>query len=118
MLKPIITLASAMMLSVMPAHAAARDDVSAAAEVINRFAGNNLPLDLQLTGAASDGCDEYEISVSDGRISVKGSSQVALCRGFYDFTRRHGAGICSWSGSRFVLPDLSADEAPLKVRSP
>lgn len=118
MLKPIITLAYAMMLSAMPAYAAARDDVSAAAEVIHRFAGNNLPLDLQLTGAAPDGCDEYEISVSDGRISVKGSSQVALCRGFYDFTRRHGAGISSWSGSRFVLPDLSADEAPLKVRSP
>ena len=95
------------------------DGVTEVFGVITRFTKMpSLPVDLILTDKSSDGCDEFETSVTGGRLKIKGSSPVALCRGFYDFTKKHDAGISSWTGNRFSLPDLSADENTVKTKSP
>lgn len=43
-----------------------------------------------------------------GVLTVKASSGVAACRGFYDFVKQHKAGISTWSGSRFVKPAITS----------
>lgn len=74
--------------------------VEAARGVIARFAGAEVAQSLTLQAReAEDGHPICEIS-ENGR-HLRGSSAVALCKGFYANTLRKGAGICSWSGSRF-----------------
>ena len=46
-------------------------------------------------------CQELEA----GKLRVRGSSPVALCRGVYDFIRNNGYGIVHWSGDRLDLPE-------------
>ena len=86
--KPIIALSS---LFVAFAATAAVDD--AATDVIKRFAGENIPVEVSVSLDKNDGRDVYETTVTDGRLTVKASSGVAACRGFYDFVKNNGAGI-------------------------
>lgn len=53
-----------------------------------------------------------------GRLRIEGSSTVALCRGFYDYVSSHGYGVCTWSGSRFDLPERFPDTPRREVTSP
>lgn len=46
-------------------------------------------------------CQELEA----GKLRVRGSSPIALCRGVYDFIRNNGYGIVHWSGDRLDLPE-------------
>ncbi len=89
-----------------------------AQEVIERFAGRNVPVELSLTLDKENGCDVYETSVEGGRLSIKGSSGVALCRGFYSYLKAQEAGICSWSGNRVELPGILPDKQVERVVSP
>ena len=81
-----------------------RPSAKAAHEVITRFAGEKLPVKLSLNLDKQDGRDVYVTTVTDGKLSISGSSPVALCRGFYKFMKDKGAAINSWSGNRFVMP--------------
>lgn len=79
----------------------------AALAVINKFMGSNaitvkVVLDLQ---ADSKGRDKFSYDYDGSALTVHGSSPVAACRGFYDFVKSNGAGINSWSGNRFRLPE-------------
>lgn len=49
-------------------------------------------------------CDAFEQTLRDGKLVVKGSSPVAVCRGVYDFIRNNRYGISSWTGNRLELP--------------
>lgn len=85
--------------------------------VIQRFAGNytvKLSLSLDKIG----GCDQFEIDVKNGKLEVKGSSGVALCRGFYHWVKLQNTGICSWSGNRFENPGKRIDDMKLRIISP
>ena len=93
-------------------------DIKQAEQVIQRFAGNKLPVHLSLSLDKQNGCDTYETSVEKGRLYIKGSSGVALCKGFYDYVKSKGAGISSWSGKRLEWPSKLADEAPKQIVSP
>lgn len=95
-----------------------RPSAKAAREVITRFAGENLPVKLSLNLDKQDGRDVYVTTVTDGKLSISGSSPVALCRGFYKFMKDKGAAINSWSGNRFVMPELSGSEAAVRTESP
>ncbi len=78
----------------------------AAQSVIARFVGEKGgPVRLELMAPTETGCPAYEYVVKNGKLTVKGTDGVALCKGFYDFVRSQGAGICSWSGNRCELPD-------------
>lgn len=89
-----------------------------AAAVIKRFTNDGNAPELSLSLERIDGCDLFETSVRDGKLTVKGSSPVSLCRGYYDFVRTHEMGICSWTGNRCELPKELEDEAPKTVVSP
>src|SRR3712207_611948 len=67
--------------------------------VIERFAGN-VPVKLSLSIDKEEGRDVFEVVENEQGISIKGSSGVALCRGFYHSLKSKKAGICSWSGNR------------------
>ena len=46
----------------------------------------------------------YEYSVVNGVLRLKGSDNVALCRGFYDYVKTYKLGMYSWSGNNIQLP--------------
>ena len=77
----------------------------AAKEVIDNFTGGDYPVNLSLSLDKKDGCDQFRYQVKNGTLCIEGSSNVALCRGFYEYVKSREAGICSWSGDRFVLPE-------------
>ena len=89
-----------------------------AQQVIQRFAGEKLPVQLSLSLDKQEGCNVFETSVQNGVLQIKGSSGVALCRGFYDYVKNKGAGINSWSGNRLDWPLQLPDEARREVVSP
>ncbi len=79
------------------------EQVVAARAVIERFSGRDFA-DRVALSVVPEAMPTYRYAVEDGRLSVQGSSGVALCKGFYDFVTAQGAGIASWSGNRFVPP--------------
>lgn len=66
----------------------------------------------------ADGRDVFEVSVNNGVLHVKGSSPVALCHGFYQYMKREGYGMVSWSGRRVAWPDQLKDCPVWRVESP
>jgi alpha-N-acetylglucosaminidase len=93
--------------------------LSEARGVINRFTGGQMNVHLSLgLPCTADGADRYVYHVSHGQLYVDASSGVALCRGFYDYVKSLGAGICSWSGNRFALPPHLSDVKAKTVTSP
>lgn len=76
-----------------------------AKRVIDEFTMGQMSVQLECSlDKQPGGQDSYSYSLANGILTVKASSGVALCRGFYDFVKRQGAGICTWSGKRFVKP--------------
>jgi len=48
--------------------------------------------------------DVFEVESDGGRVRVRGSSVVALCRGAYDYLRSNGIALVTWEGRRVSLP--------------
>lgn len=77
----------------------------AATDIINRFTDGKVDVIVELSlTTTTKGCDKYEYSASGNTVTVKASSAVAACRGFYDWTKSKNAGIMSWTGKRFEKP--------------
>ncbi len=89
-----------------------------AREVIRRFTGGQVPVKLSLSMEKEDGSDRFSYEVKDGILHLEGSSNVALCRAFYEYVRSTGSGINSWSGNRLELPETLADAALTAKTSP
>lgn len=88
-----------------------------ALEVLQRVSRQtSIPVNLELKKNA--GNMYYEYSVVDGILHLKGSDNVALCRGFYDYVKTHGLGMYSWSGNNIELPSELPVTSPVKVVSP
>ena len=93
------------------------DSVSAAREVIARFAGEKTASELKLEIIPADeGRPVYEIA-DNGR-TLRGSSPVALAKAFYANCRDKHAGIRTWTGKRFDAAAAFAPSAPTRVVSP
>lgn len=91
----------------------------AADEVISRFAAQDLDIELHADlPKTDDGCDQFTCAVKNGRLTIHGSSGVALCRGFYDYVKSQKAGISSWSGKRCELPEQLTDTDEKQIISP
>ena len=102
------------------AATASADAISAARGVISRFAGNDVAAALRLELIPPAG-ERPVYEIDDCGRTIRGSSAVALCKGFYDNVRRKGAGICSWSGNRFDAerafgPDLDPSTSGRVIR--
>jgi alpha-N-acetylglucosaminidase len=63
------------------------------------------------------GCDVHESEAAHGRLTVRGSSAVALARGAYDAVRRAGLGMVCWEGTRAELPARFPDLAWRRARA-
>lgn len=88
-----------------------------ALEVLRRVSRQtSIPVNLELKKNA--GNMYYEYSIVDGILHLKGSDNVALCRGFYDYAKTHGLGMYSWSGNNIELPSELPATLPVKVVSP
>lgn len=61
--------------------------------------------------------DWFEIKKQGNKIHIKGNSQIALCRGVYDYLKNDCNSIYSWSGSRITIPENLPD-ANRKVETP
>ena len=89
-----------------------------ALEVITRFDPSlSERVKIVSVEAPADGCPYYRTSAQDGVLTIEASSSVAACKGFYDYIRRNGLGIRTWSGKRFSDGPLP-DEAVVEKRSP
>lgn len=88
-----------------------------ALEVLQRASRQaSIPVNLELKKNA--GNMYYEYSVVDGVLHLKGSDNVALCRGFYDYVKTHDLGMYSWSGNNIELPSELPVTSSVKVVSP
>lgn len=87
-------------------------------QVIERFTGAKTPVKLSLSLDKQAGCDIFETQVKGGKLEIKGSSGVALCRAFYNYVKSQNAGISTWSGNRVDLPAKLKDMPVTKVISP
>ncbi|MFT5525985.1 MAG: alpha-N-acetylglucosaminidase, partial [Pirellulaceae bacterium] len=69
-----------------------------------------------------EGRDVYEYQSSEGKLIVRGSSSVAMCRGVYDYLRANNMGTVGWAGPRLRIPEAWPDakltrvETPFKIR--
>lgn len=90
----------------------------AAKDVIRRFSGCDLPIEINVNLDKTDGRDVYSTSAKAGKLDINASSPVAACRAFYDYVRANGAGISSWTGNRFELPAGLPDASSSTVYSP
>ena len=103
----------------LPLQAATQQEKEAAEQVIRRFAGKNAPELVLQSMEEEKGLPAYSTSMNAGKLTVKGSDGVALCKGYYDFVRSKGAGIYTWSGKRHAAPaELGTETPETKVVSP
>ena len=65
-----------------------------------------------------NGCDRFSYKVENGVLKLEGSSNMALCRAFYEYVRNMEAGINSWSGNRLELPSTLPDAPSVEKVSP
>ena len=92
--------------------------IASALSVLHRQLGDRAnDFDLQLL-ASDHGQSTYVVSARGGRVSVRGSNAIALCRGAYAYLRETGLGMVCWSGSRLSLPARLPDLSERKVVSP
>lgn len=87
-------------------------------DIIDNFSGGTIEPHLYLSlSKTMEGHDRYSTSVKNNKLTIKGSSGVALCHAFYQYIKSKQAGICSWSGNRFETPTLSSQKEEV-VESP
>ncbi|MEN8255750.1 MAG: alpha-N-acetylglucosaminidase, partial [Verrucomicrobiota bacterium] len=86
--------------------------------VLERFIGERAG-DFALESIPKAGeKDVYEISASEGKVRVAGSSGVAICRGAYDYLKETCNVLFSWEGKRIDLPESFPDYAKKRVECP
>lgn len=106
------------MTSVMAQNPTTADtQIAAARGVIARTLGtDNVPVNFSIT---PDTSLSYNY-VSDGNhLTLNGTNAVALCHGFYDYAKRQGYGLVSWSGTNLQLPaDGTLKKDSRRVESP
>lgn len=92
--------------------------VQSAKNVIQRIIGERVnEFSLEFIDDKVDG-DYYELSCSDGLVNIRGTSTIAITRGFYDYLRINGLGMITWSGERIDLPKILPDYPNTKVKTP
>ncbi len=86
--------------------------------VVQRFIGPRASEIVFQSIPQTNNCDVYAYSATNGILTVSGSSTVAMCRGFYDYFKANGMGICSWATNRVALPVQWPDAPVTRVATP
>ncbi|HWD40694.1 MAG TPA: alpha-N-acetylglucosaminidase, partial [Fimbriimonas sp.] len=89
----------------------------AARGVLDRVLGDSHGFDLSII-PSQDGLDVFEVEASGGRVSVAGSSPIALCRGAYEYLKDACKWQFSWSTESAPLPLPLPDCPPRRVVCP
>lgn len=94
------------------------DAVPAARGVLERVLGAHASeFDLQQIDGAS-GRHLAHISASRGRVSLKGTSGLALCRAAYTYLRAQCSAMITWSGQHIELPASLPSIAEYTIECP
>ena len=91
---------------------------SSAREVLTRLLGARADEVALGWIPLENGHQVYEVSASQGRVSIKGSSGVAICRGMYAYLRKACYSMVTWSGQHLAQPAKFPDFAPQRVVCP
>ncbi len=92
--------------------------VTAAYGVLNRTVpqeAKNFRLMLIENNKAND---EFEVEASNGIVTVKGNSSIALTRGIYYYLRHADNSMITWNGSHRNLPKVLPDYPRTKIVTP
>lgn len=107
-----------VLIAVLMAAACHSPEDKAAYGVLKRTFGA-CPSNVSLVYAGpADSTSWYSLEVRDGRLTISGSSSVALCKGFHDYIQDHGYGSATWSGAVLRLPGRLPDMEKVVVTSP
>jgi alpha-N-acetylglucosaminidase len=102
----------------LAAPGADRAGIAAARHVLERVLGPRASsFDLRIM-PARDSLDLFEVEASGGRVSVRGTSPVALVRGSYTYLRSACHCMVSWSGTHIDLPGVLPAMACVHVQTP
>jgi alpha-N-acetylglucosaminidase len=92
--------------------------IDAAEKVLTRQFGHEVPPVQWEMISAMDGRDIYETVCTEGTLRIRGSSTMALCRGFHDYLRANHLGMVGWEGPRVKIPSKWPDAPLIHVESP
>lgn len=87
---------------------------AAAENVINTYMGDDAGLNVKVfidLEKDAAGRDKFSYQLTGTVLEIHASNGVSACRAFYDFVKSNGAGICSWTGTRFKMP-----QSPTKIQ--
>jgi alpha-N-acetylglucosaminidase len=99
-------------------HEEPNSPAEAARAVLERQLGSRAA-EFELRTIPSDKDREvYEIAAERGRVTVSGSSAVAICRAVYSYLRNQCQCMITWSGSHLDLPSPLPDLAPQRLCCP
>lgn len=89
----------------------------AAQELIRRVTrDSSFPVSLKISKQGNN--TYYRYAVNNGKLSIIGSDNVSLCRGFYDYVKNNGWGLYTWSGNNMQLPERLPEQETVAVTSP
>ncbi|MFC6996798.1 alpha-N-acetylglucosaminidase [Rufibacter roseus] len=92
--------------------------IEAARGVIKRLIGDKAD-DIALEHIpAQDSLDTYEIEAKNGKLTVRGSSSVAIAFGFHQYLKKATNSMVSWSGNHLNIPAQWPDYAKQRATSP
>lgn len=114
-MKKYLLIVSILIFSISVIAQSEKQSLKEAYGVIKNFAPD---VDVKLQLDDNDNAKYFEREVKDGTLYIKGSSGVALCRGFYNFIKENNYGQRTWSGARVDIPDRLEDSEPYRVVSP
>lgn len=101
------------------AHYHGQDAVTAASDVLHRQLGARAAeFELRSISATAEGHEVFELKASNGKVTISGSSGVAICRGAYTYLRESCHVMIAWSGSHLELPSHWPDASHRRVECP
>ena len=90
----------------------------AARGVITRLLGERANEFILEQIQPDEGRDVFEVIANNGRVYIRGSSPVAISRGFYEYLRRACKAHVSWEGNRLPLPKPLPDFPETRISTP
>lgn len=94
------------------------EQAAAAKAIIDKFTEGKIEVNVIIDLVANDGKDKFSYTYSGSTLTIHASNGVSACRGFYDFVKSNGAGICSWSANRFEKPANPTKTTQAEYTSP
>lgn len=107
-----------LLASVLFTSLAHADEASAASDVLRRLIGERagaFHFELQ---PSPDQNDTFNVVASDGVVTVRGNSGIALTRGAYTYLREACHCMDGWEGAHLDLPAMLPDAPPMHGESP